>query len=56
MVTVETAAQRQEIADFELGDHGLVALDAAGQVSGKIPGHQFGRDQIVEQVKKVLPR
>lgn len=56
MVTVENDAQRQEIADLELGSHGLVAYDASGQVRGKIPGHQFGRDQIVEQVRAVLPR
>ena len=56
--TVLSAASldaKAEIKEYELGSHGLVALSAAGEKVHTIPGHEFGRDEIVEAVQKLLP-
>jgi hypothetical protein len=50
----ETAARAAEIAQYELGSHGLVAFDAAGVERAHIPGHEFGRKEIVAAIEAAL--
>jgi hypothetical protein len=56
VVEVTTQAVKDEVARYDVGSHGLVALDATGAVVGKIPGHAFGKDQIVAKADALLPR
>ncbi len=42
-----------DVEAYELETHGLVAFDAEGNVVHTIPGHKFGRDEIVEAIGKV---
>ena len=53
----ETAQRSDEIEMFGFTDlkHGLVAFDVEGNAEVKIPGHQFGRDEIEKAVQEVLP-
>ena len=53
----ETARRTDEIERFGFTDlkHGLVAFDAEGNPEVKIPGHQFGREEIERAVQDVLP-
>ena len=46
-----------EIEMFGFTDlkHGLVAFDSEGNAEVKIPGHQFGREEIEKAVQEVLP-
>ncbi|MGQ0613984.1 MAG: hypothetical protein ACT4PV_09635 [Planctomycetaceae bacterium] len=46
--------REEEIKRFELGSHGLVGFDAAGEAKVKLPGHNFGRDEIVAAIGKLL--
>ena len=50
----ETAQLGHEIEQLELGSHGLVATAADGEVRHTIPGHEFGREEIVAAIGKVL--
>ena len=34
--------------------HGLEAVAPDGRVTGQLPGHDYGREQIVEQVEALL--
>jgi len=47
----ETAVRGGELEDFELGAHGLVAFDARGVPRAHLPGHAFGKPQIVEAIE-----
>ena len=51
----DTAELGHEIEEYELGSHGLVAFSATGEVKAGIPGHQFGRKEIVDVIEQVLP-
>ena len=50
----QTAARASELETYELGSHGLVAFSASGEVRAHLPGHEFGRDEIVEAVEAAL--
>jgi hypothetical protein len=52
----ETAQRQDEIEAFGFTalKHGLVAFDAAGVPVVKLPGHQFGKDEIRAAVEAVL--
>lgn len=52
----ETANRSEEIEAFGFTDlrHGLVGFDAAGRAQVKLPGHQFGRDEIVAAIEVLL--
>ena len=54
----ETALRSEEIAAFGFTDlkHGLVAFDAEGEPVVKLPGHNFGREEIVAATEAVLAR
>lgn len=45
---------REEIAAFDIGSHGLVALRPGGELSGKIPGHQFGKPEVMAVLQALL--
>ena len=45
---------KEEVASFDIGNHGLVAFDPDGKVAEKIAGHSFGKSEITEVAKKVL--
>ena len=51
-----TAQSQDEIAEFGFTDlrHGLVAFDAEGEAQVKLPGHQFGREEIEAAIQAVL--
>jgi len=49
---VTTASGEPQV--YELGTHGLVGLDAEGQSVATVPGHNFGREEIVEVIEKLL--
>jgi len=53
----ETALRADEIELYGFTDlkHGLVAFDGEGHPEVKLPGHQFGRDEIEKAVREVLP-
>lgn len=52
----ETLAAAEDIAKFGFTDakHGLVAFDSSGEAQVKIPGHSFGREEIVAAIEQVL--
>ncbi len=52
----ETLAAVEEMAEFGFTDakHGLVAFDSQGEAKVKIPGHSFGREEIVSAIDQVL--
>lgn len=45
---------KEDVARYELETHGLVGFDAAGEVVVTLPGHNFGREEIVAAVERVL--
>ena len=45
---------KAEIKSFDIGSHGLVGLDLAGQAKVKIPGHKFGRAEIIAKIEALL--
>lgn len=47
---------QKEVDQFEFGAqrHGLVGLTVDGEVGAKIPGHQFGREEIEAAIQKIL--
>ncbi len=53
---VETAKRPQEIEEFGFTElrHGLVAFTPAGEPVVKLPGHQFGKTEIVSAIDQVL--
>jgi hypothetical protein len=52
----ETARRAAEIEEYGLAEmrHGLVAFSASGEPLVKIPGHQFGKPEIVHAIDVVL--
>ena len=49
----ETATRAEEIASYELGSHGLVVFDAEGEPRASLPGHSFGKSEILAAIVKV---
>lgn len=43
-----------EVASFNIGSHGLVGINAEGKTVAEIEGHEFGKDEIVAAIDKVL--
>ena len=43
-----------EVANFDIGTHGLVGFDPQGKVGTKIAGHEFGKAEIVKAIKALL--
>jgi hypothetical protein len=54
----ETAKRGDEIESFGFSDlkHGLVGFTCDRRAVVKIPGHAFGRAEIVAAIETVLPR
>ena len=52
----ETKARVDEIAEFGFTDlqHGLVVFNGEGEAIAKMPGHQFGRDEIEAAMGPIL--
>lgn len=46
----------EEVASFDMGNHGLVGFDSQGAVASKIGGHNFGRTEIVGVIDKLLAK
>ncbi len=57
-LTVVAPDEKELIAELkELNtNHGLIAWAADGTVKDKVPGHDFGKDRILEAIQKVLPQ
>ena len=53
----DTAKAGDEIAAFGFTDlrHGLVAFTLEGDAKVKLPGHNFGKPEIVAAIESVLP-
>jgi len=52
----ETALATTDLERFGFTEakHGLVALDPSGEPKATIPGHNFGKDEIVAAIEDVL--
>jgi hypothetical protein len=52
----ETALAAEELESFGFTAlrHGLVTFSAAGEPVGKLPGHEFGREEIVAAIEAAL--
>lgn len=52
----ETAQRGDEIEEFGFTDlkHGLVGFDREGEARTKMPGHQFGKPEILAVVQDLL--
>ena len=52
----ETARRGDEIEEYGFTDqlHGLVGFTSEGEPLVKIPGHQFGKEEIVEAIETLL--
>lgn len=52
----ETLASPDEIEEFGFVEmkHGLVIFDANGEAKVKMPGHQFGKEEIAAGLHQVL--
>ena len=52
----ETKRRQDEIVAFGFADqkHGLVAFSSEGEVVTTLPGHQFGKEEIVAVLQQVL--
>ena len=44
----------EEVAQWDIGSHGLVGLNPSGKAVTKIEGHSFGKDEIVRAVEDLL--
>lgn len=47
---IQTAGQEEAsgVEQYDVGNHGLVVFDEQGEVVHTIPGHAFGKDELVE--------
>lgn len=57
IVSAEDTAKRQdEIEEFGFTElkHGLVTFDASGEPAAKLPGHQFGKEEIRAAIETAL--
>ena len=54
IVPAEEDGFAADIQDYDLGTHGLVALDASGEARATLPGHKFGKTEIEEAIAKAL--
>jgi len=54
VLSMESPGAAEVAEKHELGSHGMVALSATGDELGTIPGHDFGREEIVELIGTVL--
>ncbi|MFT4541280.1 MAG: hypothetical protein ACI835_003741 [Planctomycetota bacterium] len=52
----ETAKATKDLEAYGFAEarHGLVAFDEAGEAAVKLPGHQFGKDEIKAAIDQVL--
>lgn len=52
----ETARRQQEIEEFGFTDlrHGLVGFSSSGEPLVKLPGHEFGKPEIVAAIDTLL--
>ena len=50
----ETAKRGPEIERYGLGSHGLVGFASNGRVAATLPGHQYGRQEIVEVIESAM--
>lgn len=51
----ETVQRSEEIAAYGLGSHGLVVFDAEGVPRAELPGHSFGKAEIVAAIEEASP-
>jgi len=54
VIDVSTQEHKDAIKGYDLGTHGLVGLSPDGNLKVKIPGHEFGKDEITAKVKELL--
>lgn len=55
IVEVNSKKVRDEVARWPgLGNHGLVGTTAKGELKVKIPGHNFGKQQIIAKADELL--
>ena len=44
----------QDVKSFGIGTHGLVGFDSGGKMATKIPGHNFGKGEIIQAIDTLL--
>jgi hypothetical protein len=49
-----TEVNREEIKAYDLGNHGMVIFDAAGDIKWKKAGHSMTEPEITEVLERVL--
>ena len=57
VIPAEETANRGDEIDlygFTAQKHGLVGFGADGEVAVKLPGHQYGKEEIVQAVEQML--
>lgn len=50
----DTKARKAEIAEYGLGSHGLVAFGADGSVRATLPGHEYGKPEVLAATEAAL--
>lgn len=51
---VQVYGREEEVRGFGLGNHGLVGFDPEGNAKVFLPGHQYGREEVVAKVEELL--
>ena len=54
VVLPEADGFQADVTKYKLETHGLVALDAEGNEKHSIPGHKFGKEEIVAAIRALL--
>jgi hypothetical protein len=54
---IQTAGQEEAsgVEQYDVGNHGLVVFDEQGVVVHTIPGHAFGKDELLEVCADLVP-
>ena len=53
VINVSTQEHKDEIKGYDIGNHGLVGLSSEGNLKVKIPGHEFGKDEITAKIDEL---
>lgn len=54
IVPNSTPGFAKDVAGFGLGSHGLVGLSSSGEAVKKLPGHSYGKSEIIEVIQALL--
>lgn len=56
IVSTESERGKNEPKQYDLGRHGMVILDAGGEVLWRKPGHKIGKEMIVKGIQTALEK